>query len=73
MGAITDDEIVTALVTILAAAFDFWTVKNITGRLDFEFLKSKKIDFSLVSGGGAKLRKMEQKNGTLSHMMPRLN
>lgn len=28
-----DDEIVTFLVVVICAAFDFWTVKNVTGRL----------------------------------------
>ena len=33
LSAIFGDDILTFVVTVLFAAFDFWTVKNITGRL----------------------------------------
>jgi len=33
LNAILREEILTFIVVVLFAAFDFWTVKNITGRL----------------------------------------
>ena len=33
LNAIIGDEIITFVFVILFAAFDFWTVKNVTGRL----------------------------------------
>ena len=33
LNAIIGEEIITFVVVVLLAAFDFWTVKNVTGRL----------------------------------------
>jgi hypothetical protein len=33
LNAIIGEEIITFVIVVLFAAFDFWTVKNITGRL----------------------------------------
>ena len=33
LNAIIGNEIITFIVVVLLAAFDFWTVKNVTGRL----------------------------------------
>ena len=33
LNAIIGEEIITFVVVVLFAAFDFWTVKNVTGRL----------------------------------------
>jgi hypothetical protein len=33
LNAILGEEIITFVIVVLFAAFDFWTVKNITGRL----------------------------------------
>ena len=33
MNAVVGDEILTFIMVVMLAAFDFWTVKNVTGRL----------------------------------------
>ncbi len=33
LNALIGEEIITFVIVVLFAAFDFWTVKNITGRL----------------------------------------
>jgi hypothetical protein len=33
MYSITGDEIITFVLVVMFAAFDFWTVKNVTGRI----------------------------------------
>ena len=33
LNAFIDEEIATFIVVVILAAFDFWTVKNVTGRL----------------------------------------
>lgn len=33
LNAFIDEEIATFLIVVILAAFDFWTVKNVTGRL----------------------------------------
>ena len=42
--SITGDEIITFVMVVMFAAFDFWTVKNVTGRILVQLLWWSEID-----------------------------
>ena len=44
LNAIIGEEIITFVIVVLFAAFDFWTVKNITGRLLVNLSWSTELD-----------------------------